>query len=83
LLKGDNLISKLRTNNPKQGGVIPQAIPNDIPVAYLSFDDLARYVLAALGKPELKGNPIGGSEALTRVGLAEQLGQILGKSIRY
>ncbi|WP_353483866.1 hypothetical protein [Haliscomenobacter sp.] len=61
-MKGDNLISKLRTNNSKQGGVIPQAIPNDVPAAYLSFDDLASNVLAALEKPELKGKfiPIGG-----------------------
>ena len=69
----------------EQGGVIPQAIPNDIPVAYLSFSDLAVYILAALEKPELKGQfiPIGGSEALTGIELAQKLGAILGKHIHY
>lgn len=69
----------------EQGGVIPQAIPNDIPVAYLSFDDLAGYILAALKKTELKGRfiPIGGSEALTGLQLSEKLSRILGKHIHY
>lgn len=69
----------------EQGGVIPQAIPSDIPVAYLSFDDLASYVQAALEKTELKGQfiPIGGSEALTGLQLSEKLSAILGKHIHY
>lgn len=69
----------------EQGGVIPQAIPNDIPVAYLSFSDLAVYILAALEKPELKGQfiPIGGSEALTGIELSQKLGTVLGKYIHY
>ncbi len=69
----------------EQGGVIPQAIPNDIPVAYLSFDDLASYILAALEKEELKGRfiPIGGSEALTGTQLSEKLSTLLGKHIHY
>jgi uncharacterized protein YbjT (DUF2867 family) len=69
----------------EQGGIIPQAIPNDIPVAYLSFDDLASYILSALKKTELKGKfiPIGGNEALTGIQLSEKLSTILGKHIHY
>lgn len=69
----------------EHGGVIPQAIPSDIPVAYLSFSDLANYILAALNKPELKGRfiPIGGSESMTGVQLAEKFGTILGRQIHY
>ncbi|OYQ49298.1 hypothetical protein CHU92_00335 [Flavobacterium cyanobacteriorum] len=69
----------------EQGGVIPQAIPTDIPVAYLSFSDLAMYILAALEKLELKGQfiPIGGSEALTGIELSKKLGVVLGKYIHY
>ena len=69
----------------EQGGVIPQAIPNDTPVAYLSLDDLAAFVLAALEKPHLRGKfiPIGGSEVLNGMQLAEKIGNVVDKSIYY
>lgn len=69
----------------EQGGVIPQALSADIPVSYLSFDDLATLVCAALDKPELNGQfiPIGGSESLTGNMLAEKLSVLLNKQISY
>ncbi len=69
----------------EQGGVIPQALPAEIPVAYLSFEDLATYVSAALEREDLQGHfiPIGGSETLTGIELSQKLGALLGKHIHY
>ncbi len=67
------------------GGVIPQAIPADIPVSYLSLDDLALFTIGALERIELQGKfiPIGGNDALTGTELAQRLSKVIGKDIHY
>jgi len=68
-----------------ENGVIPQTIPADYPVNYLSWDDLASYVLAALESDKLEGKvyPIGGKEGLTGNDLASRLGKVLNKELHY
>lgn len=66
-------------------GSIPQAIPADVPIAYISMDDLGKYVTAILKDNSLEGKffPIGGKEALTGQEVAVQLSEIIGKSVNY
>ncbi|MEM7484168.1 MAG: NmrA family NAD(P)-binding protein [Bacteroidota bacterium] len=68
-----------------ENGVIPQTIPPTSPVNYLSWNDLASYVLAALESDNLSGEiyPIGGNEGLTGLDIAERLGKVLGKDLNY
>lgn len=66
-------------------GVIPQTIPADRPVNYLSWQDLADYVTAALESDKLEGKvyPIGGIAGLTGIDLANRLGKVLSKDLQY
>ncbi|MEM8568784.1 MAG: NmrA family NAD(P)-binding protein [Bacteroidota bacterium] len=68
-----------------ENGVVPQTIPPTFEVNYLSWNDLASYVLAALETESLEGKiyPIGGNEGLTGNALAERLGKVLGKELHY
>lgn len=65
--------------------IIPQTIPPTSKVNYLSWDDLARYVLAALESDQLLGRvyEIGGNEGLNGLELAERLGGVLEKKLTY
>lgn len=67
------------------GGVIPQALPENVPVRYLSLDDQAAFVVAALERPELAGRhlPIAGAESLTGAALAERIGVALERPVAY
>ncbi|MEM1323592.1 MAG: NmrA family NAD(P)-binding protein [Bacteroidota bacterium] len=66
-------------------GNIPQAVPADVPIAYMSMDDLGKYVTAILKDNSLEGQffPIGGKEALTGTEVAAQLSEIIGQSVNY
>jgi NAD(P)H dehydrogenase (quinone) len=66
-------------------GVIPQAIPGKVPVAYLSLDDHARFVAAAIARPSLAGRrfALAGAEALAGARLATILGAALGRTLSY
>ncbi|MEM6632309.1 MAG: NmrA family NAD(P)-binding protein [Bacteroidota bacterium] len=66
-------------------GVIPQTIPPSSPVNYLSWSDLASYVVAALKSNNLEGKvyPIGGNEGLTGNDLSLRLGKVLNKELHY
>ena len=68
-----------------ENGVIPQTIPPHSPVNYLSWSDLASYVLAALDSDKLKGgvHPIGGNQGISGIELADRLGKVLGKQLSY
>ncbi|MEL7119167.1 MAG: NmrA family NAD(P)-binding protein [Bacteroidota bacterium] len=68
-----------------ENGVIPQTIPPTSKVNYLSWNDLATYVLAALESDKLTGKvyPIGGNEGLSGLDLANRLGKVLGKELQY
>ncbi|NET37501.1 MAG: NmrA family NAD(P)-binding protein [Cyanothece sp. SIO1E1] len=69
----------------KQEGIIPQTIPNHLPVNYLSWHDLALYVEAALQKTDLPAGfyAIGGAEGITGEDLAFRLGKVLKKKLHY
>lgn len=66
-------------------GMIPQTIPARLPVNYLSWEDLASYVLGALECENIEGGfyPIGGNEGITGEELALRLGKVIGKELRY
>ncbi|MEM1337929.1 MAG: NmrA family NAD(P)-binding protein [Bacteroidota bacterium] len=66
-------------------GIIPQTIPADYPVNYLSWEDLATYVAAALDTDVLLGKvyPIGGNEGITGKDLAQRLSAVIGKPLTY
>ncbi|MEO0337886.1 MAG: NmrA family NAD(P)-binding protein [Bacteroidota bacterium] len=68
-----------------QNNIIPQTIPPDFPVNYLSWADLATYVIAVLESDQLEGKiyPIGGKEGLNGRSLAERLGTIIGRKLKY
>jgi uncharacterized protein YbjT (DUF2867 family) len=79
----DNFSGPLRP--ALNGGVVPQGIPADVPVAYISAEDQAAYAVAALDRPELAGEllPIAGSEAVTGPQLAAVLGEAMGTPLTY
>lgn len=66
-------------------GVIPQTIPANYPVNYLSWSDLAQYVAAALFSGKMTGQVyrIGGIEGITGENLALRLGNVIGKELKY
>lgn len=72
-------------NAIESDGIIPQTIPPNYPVNYLSWSDLAHYVIEALfsGKLEGKLYRIGGREGLTGNDLAKRLGQVIKKDLQY
>lgn len=65
--------------------IIPQAIPAEVPVAYISTEELALYILAALENDAVKGQfiPLGGALALQGEALAAYFSQQLEKPIQY
>lgn len=79
----DNFSGPLRP--ALDGGVVPQGVPADVPVAYLSAEDQAAYAVAALDSPELAGEllPIAGPDAVTGPTLAAVLGRALGRPLAY
>lgn len=79
----DNFSGPLRP--ALEGGVVPQGIPADIRVAYISAEDQAAYAIAALDRPGLAGEllPIAGPDAVTGPELAVVLGQAMGKQLAY
>ncbi|MEO1258612.1 MAG: NmrA family NAD(P)-binding protein [Bacteroidota bacterium] len=69
-----------------ENGVIPQTIPPGFQVNYLSWSDLAAYVLAALESDKLTGGKvyqIGGNRGMNGIELAERMGRVLGKQLAY
>jgi uncharacterized protein YbjT (DUF2867 family) len=66
-------------------GVIALPVPGDTPVAYISVEDQARFVLAALDRPAIQGQvyPIAGPEVTTGTELAAKFSEALGQSVHY
>ncbi len=57
----------------------------DYPVSWLSRDDLAAFVVAALARPELAGNwfDLGGPDTPTGPELAAILSDAAGRNVHY
>ena len=66
-------------------GSIPQAIPEDVPVAYMSMEDLGKYIAAILEDESISGQyiPIGGKQAITGKEVATILSEVTGKTVQY
>lgn len=79
----DNFSGPLRP--ALDGGAVPQGVPADVPVSYISADDQAAYAVAALDRPELAGEllPIAGADTVTGPTLAAVLGQAMGRQLAY
>ncbi len=79
----DNFSGPLRS--ALDSGVVPQGVPADVPVSYISAEDQAAYAVAALDRPDLAGQllPIGGADTVTGPTLAAVLGQAMGRHLTY
>ena len=57
----------------------------DLKVSWICLDDVARFMIAAMERPDLEGATIdvGGPEALMPGQVAEMLGEVLGRKIVY
>ncbi|HAS40302.1 MAG TPA: hypothetical protein DCS93_07475 [Microscillaceae bacterium] len=80
----ENFSTAYRTVILKKG-IIPQTIPANYPVNYLSWTDLAQYVEATLFADHLEGKlyRVGGIEGITGNELAKRLGSVIGKELHY
>jgi uncharacterized protein YbjT (DUF2867 family) len=68
-----------------ENGVVPQTIPQNSPVNYLSLNDMATYVLAALKSNKLEGKvyALGGNEGIDGTQFSRRLGKVLSKELIY
>ena len=66
-------------------GVIAYPIPTELRAAWLSWEDAARYAVAALERETLDGRcaDIGGPEALAGQDVAKRFSRVLGQDIHY
>ena len=66
-------------------GIAAYPLPADFPVSWISWEDLAAYVVAALKRPELAGREfqVGGPEMLTGTELAVALSDAVGRRVNY
>ena len=81
----DNLLGPWTAPGIVNDGVLAYPIPATTPTAWLSADDAAALVVAALEReePVRETLDVGGPEALTGDEAAERLGQALGRPVRY
>ncbi|WP_175410645.1 SDR family oxidoreductase [Streptomyces sp. TRM64462] len=81
----DNLFSPWNGPALVNEGVLSYPLPAHTPVAWLSHDDLAEAVYAALTTDGIEGRAldIGGARTLTGDELAESFARGLGRSVRY
>lgn len=81
----ENLLSPASLAGMLREGVLAYPLPADYRVSWLSRDDLAAFVAAALARPELAGNwfDLGGPDTLTGLELAAILADATGRHIRY
>ncbi|CAM5310428.1 nucleotide-diphosphate-sugar epimerase [Streptomyces spiroverticillatus] len=81
----DNLFSPWHGPDLVDHGVLAYPLRADQPVAWLSHDDLARLVAAALDNDALVGRvlDVGGADVLTGPELARAFAQVLGRDVTY
>lgn len=65
--------------------VVAYPVGADRPTSWIAAQDLGRFAVAAMGKPELAGRAfdLGGPEALTGADIARSFSNGLGREIRY
>jgi uncharacterized protein YbjT (DUF2867 family) len=66
-------------------GVLRYPLLEDLPVAWLSHDDLAAVTVAALSRSGIEGRTVrlGGPDVVTGADLARQIGLALGRDVEY
>ena len=66
-------------------GVLAQPFSADFPVSWISWEDMAAFMVEALKRPHFAGRAfnIGGPEALTGTTVAETLSTVIGRPISY
>lgn len=81
----DNLLTRLAKPALVIEGVYRYCQLPDMTASWMAMDDLARFMVAALGRIDLAGERIrlGGPETLSIAEVVEILGQTLGNPLRY
>ena len=81
----DNLKAPWALANVNEHSFVQYALPEDLKLAWLSADDEAGFVLAALEKTGLAGRifDIGGPKAVTGIEMAEGFSAALGREIEF
>ncbi|MER8423480.1 NmrA family NAD(P)-binding protein [Mesorhizobium sp. M1403] len=66
-------------------GVFPYPLPADFHTSWISWENMAAYIVEAMRRPELAGASfeIGGPEALTGPQMANILSDIIGRAVEY
>ena len=66
-------------------GIAAYPLPAELPVSWISWEDLAAYAVAALERPELAGREfqVGGPEVLTGDEVATALSEAVGRRVNY
>lgn len=81
----DNLAAPWSLSSIVQQSVIAYPLPPDIKVSWISLNDVAAFVIAALKQPELAGSTfdIGGPEAVNGQEIAERFTKVLNRPFIY
>jgi uncharacterized protein YbjT (DUF2867 family) len=81
----DNLLTAWSKPTIINDGTYAYSQKPGLQMDYICLDDVARFMIEALRRPELKGEriTIGGPQTLTPEEVAQLLSKVLGKSIRY
>jgi NAD(P)H dehydrogenase (quinone) len=66
-------------------GVFAYPLPADFQVTWISWEDLAAYIVEGLKRPDLAGRAfnVGGPEVLTGTGIAAELSIAVGRPVAY
>jgi len=81
----DNLSAPFLLPVIQSQGILPYPIPAEAKIAWLSHGDLAKFISAALLKPELRGNKfyIGGIQRISGEEMAKIISSLAGKQINF
>jgi len=81
----DNLATRGSARAIMRKGVLACPLPADVPVSWIDVDDFARFVVAALARPDLAGRAfdVGGPHALTGPQIAQCLSAVVCRPIAY
>lgn len=81
----DNISAPFLLPVIQNSGIFPYPVPPNEKIAWISHVDLAKFVVEAIKKPELKGKKfnIGGSELLTGEEIAETISKYTEKPIQF
>ena len=82
-----NLTAPFATPSIVNDGVLAYPVPADQKVSWISWEEAASYVVAALQRPDLAAKKptfdIGGAQAVTGDELAAAIGKAVGRSVSY